>query len=172
MNLLKLGAKPSTSYGLSGRLYLSSSGWLLLSVPNAIVHGVFDGMDEPGIELPVSEEHGNGRLSAHISVMRPAEVDRIGGPDAITERGHTFHYTLGKLKAVTPGGWTEMSKVWMVEIKSPDLEKLRKSYGLSRVPKGGEYEYHITVAARRKNVLRAGDVRKAAYALEMAGVRW
>ena len=162
MSLLKLGGRPSISYGLSGRLYRSDSGWILLSVPNALVRGVFDSLNEPGVELTRDSE---GRLNAHISIMRPEELDLIGGPEKITERGHAFSYTLGKLKTVVPPTWDGVSRVWMIEVKSPDLEKLRKSYGMSRVPKNGEYEFHITVAIRRQNVLRSGSVRKAALAI-------
>jgi hypothetical protein len=42
----------STNYPLSGRLHLSKSGWLLLSVPNALVRGVFDALTAPGRNYP------------------------------------------------------------------------------------------------------------------------
>ena len=44
----------STGYPLSGRLYRSKTGWLLLSVPNALVRGVYDAMTAPGAELPTT----------------------------------------------------------------------------------------------------------------------
>lgn len=156
--------KPTTSHSMSGRLYRSDSGWILLSVPNALVRGAFDALDQPGIELPYKSD---GTLNAHISVFRPEELERIGGPDRITERGHTFHYTLGRLKTVVPAGWAEMSRVWMIEVSSPELEKLRKSYGLSGLPNENKFAFHITVAVRRKKVLQENDVRKAAAALAM-----
>jgi hypothetical protein len=160
----KTAAKPKATYSMSGRLYLSASGWLLLSVPNSLVRGAFDALDEPGIELPVKD----GKLNAHISVMNSSEVDQIGA-DKITERGHTFAYQTGKVKETSPGGWAEMSKVWMIEVKSPELQKLRKSYGLSALPHDGEYQFHITLAVRRKNVLRNSDVRKAAGLFLLGG---
>ena len=43
---------PKPAYDLSGRLYVSKSGWLLLAVPNALGLGVFYALDEPGVELP------------------------------------------------------------------------------------------------------------------------
>lgn len=142
------------SYGLAGRLYKSNNGFVLLSVPNAIVRGAFDALDEPGIELPPSGPNED-RLNAHITVMRPEEID----PDKVTERGHTFRYTLGPLKSFNPEGWADMSKCWVIEVKSPELQKLRKSYGLSNLPNG--HEFHITVAVRRKNVLGPNEVAKA-----------
>jgi hypothetical protein len=37
----KIAGAATSAYVLGGRLYLSSSGWLLLAVPNAFVHGLF-----------------------------------------------------------------------------------------------------------------------------------
>lgn len=166
MNLLKLSRdKPSTSYAMTGRLYLSKSGWLMLSVPNALVQGVFATLDEPGAQLPSMGP--DDPLRAHISVMRPEELEEIGGAGKVNERGKTYSYTLGRLKSVTPGGWDEVSRVWLIEVKSPELEKLRKSYGLSRVPKNGEYEFHITVAIRKKKVTQENDVNKLSSALTL-----
>lgn len=158
-------AAEQRSYSMSGRLILSHSGWLLLTVPNAYVLGAFDTLDEPGIELPPrnSDEQQN-KLRAHISVMRPDEIARIGGPDKITERGHTLHYSPGPLREFDPKGWSAMSRCWAIEVKSPELEKLRKSYGLANLPQrdGKDLPFHITVAVRRRSVLRPNAVRKAA----------
>ena len=154
----KRADKPLTSYSLSGRLYVSSSGWLLLSVPNAVVRGLFDAMNEPGAELWLNS---GGMLNAHISVMNDEEVEALGA-DSISERGHTFGYTLGRLKQVNPPS-PAYNAVWFVEVKSPELEQLRKSYGLSKRPKDNEYEFHITVARRKVGVLRPGNVSKAAF---------
>jgi len=160
MSLLFATKTAAPAYAMSGRLYKSTSGFIMLSVPNAIVRGVFDTIDEPGVELPPSGD--SGQLNAHISVMRPEEIDG----DKVTERGHSYHYTLGPLKELTPGGWAEMSKAWIIQVKSPELEKLRKSYGLTKLPHDGDYPFHITVAVRRKNVLNPGDVAKMATIVE------
>lgn len=159
------------SYSMSGRLFLSGSGWLLLSVPNAFVHGVFQSLDEQGIELPPRKssndpEDADSRLRAHISVMRPEEIEKhVGDPDKISERGKVFHYTTGAVKSFNPVGWDEMSKCWVVEVKSPELEKFRKSYGMTKLPQRGEktLPFHITVAVRRKGVLLPNETRKAAF---------
>lgn len=161
--LCKSAGVATLTYNLSGRLYLSKSGYLLLSVPNALVLGAFDALDEHGAELPPNPFGGN--FDAHITVMRPEEVDKIGG-DKISERGHNFHYTLGPVKEVNPEGWAEMSKCWFIEVKSPELQNLRKSYGLSPTPKDGEHPFHITIAVRRKNVLRDNEVKKSAGVID------
>lgn len=151
---VKLAAAAEISMSMAGRLYLSSSGWLLLNVPNALMRGVFDTIQETGIELPPKE-------NAHISVMSEEEVNSVGA-DKISERGHMFRYTLGPLRSVKPAGWADISKVWFVEVKSPELKKLRASYGLTPLMKNNQHEFHITVAVRKSNVLRSNDVSKAA----------
>jgi predicted double-glycine peptidase/8-oxo-dGTP pyrophosphatase MutT (NUDIX family) len=167
---VKAASVPEVAHSLSGRLYLSKSGWILLDVPNSLVRGAFDALHEAGAELPPRKSGGN--LNAHISVIRPEEVAKLGGPDKINERGHQFHYTLGPLKEVEPKGWDEMSKVWFIEVKSPELRKLRTSYGLTPLP-NGDHEFHISVAVRRKKVLQHNDVKKAAtYRCETCGEKF
>jgi hypothetical protein len=159
VHLTKVGGMPSLSYSLAGKLYVSKSGWLLLSVPNALVRGAFDALDEPGVELPMNSD---GLLNAHISVMRPEEVQQLGGADKVTERGHSFRYTLGPVEEVVPSGWKEMSKVWYIRVNSPALQDLRRSYGLSPRPRDNDFAFHITIGRRRKSVLYHNDLRKGA----------
>lgn len=156
-NIVKYAGTGMVSYGLSGALYLSQSGYLLLSVPNALVRGVFQALDEHGVELPPSE-HGSG-FNAHVTVMSPEEVEKVGGGEKITERGKHFRYSLGRLREVEPDNWPGMSRVWYVDVHSPDIQALRRSYGLTSLPHGGDYEFHITVAVRRRGVL-GGDAAK------------
>lgn len=144
---------------LSGRLILAPSNWLLLEVPNAFVRGVFSQLSVPGIELP-PRSSDDGRLRAHISVMRAEEVEKL--PGKITELGKVFRYQLGQLREVKPRGWEDVEKVWFVRVDSPDLKLLRKSYGLPPIPvKGGkEMPFHVTCAIRRKKILRANSLSK------------
>ena len=145
----------ATSYPLSGRLYLSKTGWLLLSVPNALVRGVYDAMPAPGAELPTSAVMGVGEkselLNAHITVMTGDEVTQVGA-DKINERGHMFGYTLGALKEIEPRSGSSLSKIWAIQVSAPLLSALRKSYGLSALPNDGE-PFHITVAVRKRGIL-------------------
>jgi hypothetical protein len=149
-------------YNMAGRLYLAKSGWLLLSVPNAFVRGVFDALTAPGAELPTAglmnvPNVAGDVLNAHISVMTAAEVEAIGA-DKINERGHMFYYALGPVEEIPVHNVDGVSKVWAVQVKSPALAALRKSYGLSPYIK--DHQFHITVAARRKKVLANNDVSK------------
>lgn len=156
-HLVKAAGDPVKTFALSGELYLSDSGWLLLRVPNALVRGCFDALDEPGVELP---RNSAGRLNAHISVMDADEVKACGGPDAITERGHHYRYSLGAIKSVDPGNWKGVSRVWYVAVDSPELRQLRKSYGLEPLRKG--YDHHVTIGIRRTKILHENETSKAA----------
>lgn len=150
-------------YHLSGRLYLAKSGWLLLSVPNAFVRGLFDALTAPGAELPLAgtmnvPNVAGDVLNAHISVMTADEVASIGA-NKINERGHMFSYGLGPVKEIPVSNVDGVSKVWAVQVASPALAALRKSYGLSPLPKG-DHPFHITIAVRRKHVLTNNTVSK------------
>lgn len=154
----------STNYPLTGRLYVSKSGWLLLSVPNALVRGLYDALSATGAELPRAGVMNvpnvpTDLLNAHISVMNAEEVKKIGA-NKINERGHMFGYALGQLKEITPRNVDGVSKVWALQISAPTLSAVRKSYGLS--PLLNDHPFHITVACRRKSVLQTNGVSKAA----------
>lgn len=161
--LAKSSKTAASEYHLSGRLYLAKSGWLLLSVPNALVRGVFDALNAAGAELPLAGKMNvpnvdKDLLNAHISVMTAEEVEKIG-QNKINERGHAFRYSLGPVRELAPNNIDGISKVWAISVVSPELSALRKSYGLSPLP-NGDHPFHITVAVRRRNVLRANDVSK------------
>ena len=168
--LARHSTKIAADYLLSGRLYISKSGWLLLSVPNALVRGLFDALTAPGAELPRTgvlnvPNMPDEALNAHIFVMTPAEVEKVG-PEKITERGHTFHYALGGLKEVPVRNIDGVSRIWVVQAASPGLTALRKSYGLSPQPPHG---FHVTVAVRRKHIFSGTGASKAAADLLPGG---
>ena len=153
----KAAGAPSSGYSLAGRLVATKSGWIVLEVPMALVRGAFDALHEPGVELPPA--HGDyENYKAHISVIRPEELP--DGADKVTERGHFFKYQLGPIQSCDPDGWDEMSKVWFIRVRSPELQKLRRTYGLSSKPNDNEYDFHVTFAVRRKRVLHENDTAK------------
>lgn len=159
----------STQHLLSGRLYFAKSGWLLLSVPNALVRGVYDALAVPGVELPragaLNVPNVDAELlNAHISVMTADEVAAIGESN-ISERGHAFKYSLGQLCEINPKKIAGVSRLWIIKVTSPDLVALRKSYGLSPLPHG-DHAFHITVALRRSGVLQSNAVSKGGATAE------
>jgi len=160
MRAKEAGSDPEISYGMTGRLHLSKTGWLLLSVPNALGRGAFQALNVPGAELPIDPD--TGMYNAHISVARPEELATIGGGSKITERGKEFAFTLGPVREVIPEGWPEMSRVWFITAKSPELQDMRKSYGLTPLPQkhGKVYHFHITFAVKRRAVTQPNGPTK------------
>lgn len=162
---------PEMVTALAGRLYLSASGWGLLKVPNDLVRGIFQAMNEAGIALPPSDSKKKDfKLNAHISVLRPEEIEKAGGPGVFSEFGKHFHYQIGAVHSVEPEGWDGMERVYMIDVDSPELEALREKYGLSKLPNKNKFRFHITVAVRPKKWdkrytrLRSGDIERFAHA--------
>lgn len=160
-DLVKAAGDPEVAYNLYGTLRLSSTGWLVLGVPNAVVRGVFAAMHERGAELPPGPD---GALDAHVSVMSPEDLESVGGGDVVNERGKQFAYTLGRLMAVDADASSPYSKVWYLRVHSPELQEFRRSYGLPSFPHGGDYDFHVTVAVRRRGVLGRNEVAKGTVA--------
>lgn len=137
-------AKPS--YAMVGTLYVpNSGGGVFLSVPNALVRGVFASLHEPGVRLPPRGDADNS-LDANIQACSREELSMIGGADRIRERGKQFSFSLGRLIEVEdPGTWSRMRKVFMLTVHSPALQAWRRSLGLSAKPHNGNYPFHIAV---------------------------
>jgi hypothetical protein len=157
---VKAAQAPKSVVAMSGVLYVveRDKPWGLLSAPNAFVRGVFQTITEPGIELPTK----NGKFDAHITVFRPEEIAKIGGPRAlVNDRGRRFNYDIGGLQAVAPEGWDGVEMCWLLGVTSPELEALRVSHGLPPLPNDNRFAFHLTVAIRRRGVLTPGPVRKA-----------
>lgn len=152
--LSKVAQNHDISYSMAGKLQLSKTGWLVLDVPADLVRGAFNTLHEPGLELPPDYA---------IPVMSPAEMTSLGGPDKITERGHTFNFTTGPVRSHSPG--REISKAFYIQIFSQDLKKLRFSYGLSPYMKGG-HSFRLPIAMRKTGVVVEGDATKVSEYLE------
>lgn len=152
LRLYSLGLEREKIAGtnLSGILqYDSKSGRLIVPVPVALVRGVYDAMDEPG--LSSIQGTPGGSLRNGITAMLDSEVTAIGGADNVTERGKSYAYTLSSLKEVPAKGWPGVSVCWFLTVVSPALESLRKSYGLAARPADG---FAVAVACRKTGVLR------------------
>jgi len=155
--LMNKNAEHTSVHALAGRLQAGPSGNLELTVPSSLIKGVFDALDEPGAEFVVR----NNRTESAIKVMTKEEVDKLGGTSHITERGHSYHYTLGPIVELPATG--DYDKLWAISIKSNDLEDIRKSYGLETSPQLG---FYIPVGCKKKKVTEDNKVSKLAGSAE------
>ena len=153
-------AEHTSVHALAGRLQAGPSGNLELTVPSSLIKGVFDALDEPGAEFVVR----NNRTECAIKVMTKEEVDKLGGTSHITERGHSYHYTLGPIVELPATG--DYDKLWAISIKSDDLEDIRKSYGLETSPQLG---FYIPVGCKKKRVTEDNEVSKLAGVYTASG---
>jgi len=151
--LMNKNAEHTSVHALAGRLQAGPNGNLELTVPSSLIKGVFDALDEPGAEFVVR----NNRTESAIKVMTKEEVDKLGGTSHITERGHSYHYTLGPIVELPATG--DYDKLWAISIKSNDLEDIRKSYGLETSPQLG---FYIPVGCKKKKVTEDNKVSKLA----------
>ena len=142
---------------MAGLLQATKSGHLILGVPTALVRGVFDAMSEPGISMPTSVD--GGALRAGIVVMTPSELESVGGASSVSERGKQYPYSLGELVEASARGWPGVSACWHLRVKSPELGKLRRSYGLPTKVEG-DSDFSIVIACRKSGVLSSNATSK------------
>jgi len=141
------------SVPLKGTLEQTNDGFVYLNLSNDVIHGLFTLIDEEGIEKPPYDKGKYNGLGAHISVMNQ---DEFKEETKIKEIGREFSFKLGKFYSTEPEGWDEMERVWFVSVISPELEKLRKKYGLPQTYKGLNHDFHFTCAIKKKRKKQAG----------------
>jgi hypothetical protein len=152
------GAWAKTAYArigpmpMRGQLYASKhTGRLLLRVPSALVGGVFASMQEPGWQLYADKDR------PHVVVMSKQELDKIGGPDVVTERGFHYGYRIEHPQIVRLDDMERVSRACVLPVHGPELRQLRRSYGLSDQPQSDRAPFHVVVGVRQRNVFAAGD---------------
>lgn len=123
---------------LEGTLIMKSDGFGYLKVDDAYIHTLFPmlGLQEEGYsEPPYFRTHE--APGAHISVFY---VDEHVMPQEV---GQTIPFELDQIVLVKPSKTTTYA---VLQVRSPELEKLRVKYGLS--PKLHGHEYHISLAKK------------------------
>jgi hypothetical protein len=125
-----------------------NEGFLYLEIPDEIVDGFFQLIPERGLDKP-SAASKEDYVGAHISVMYSEETERLAKKKKrVREVGESFSYTLDKMYVTEPEGWDEVKEVYFITVQSPELEALRKKYGLSKKLNG--HDFHLTCAVRKR----------------------
>ena len=146
MTLTKMAKSRLKSVPLTGTLKQTKDGFVYLKIPNNVINGLFACIDEENIQKPPYNIGKYKSIGAHISVMYG---DEIKDEDVvIKEIGKDISFKLGKFYSTNPMGWDEMERVWFITVDSPELEKLRNKYKLSKKLNG--HEFHISCAVRKK----------------------
>lgn len=151
----KLGYVDVGPLWLQGRLVWSErTGRLLLTVPADLVTGTFGALSGAGWQL------WRGEDKPSVVVMSRREVESIGGASMVTERGRQFDFQLDSPRRVAIDRMPDVSSACVLPVRAPDLTALRRSYGLSSQPYGGESRLHVLVAVRKRGVLQANNTSK------------
>ncbi len=132
---------------LKGILRKTKDNYVYLDISNNVINGLVSLIDYRGVEKPPYDLKSFNSVGAHISVIGTDEYED-NDLEGVKEIGQEFSFTFKDIKSTNPDGWDEMKKVYFVQVKSPELEKLRKKYGLPKLIDG--HEFHITIGVEKK----------------------
>ena len=132
---------------VNNSLKKTKDNYVYLNISNNVVNGLVSLIDYEGVEKPPYDLKSFNNVGAHISVIGTSEYED-NDLRCIQEVGKEFNFTFKNIKSTNPDGWDEMKKVYFVQVKSPELEKLRKKYGLPKLIDG--HEFHITIGVEKQ----------------------
>jgi len=124
-----------------GKLVRKSDGYTYLKVDDDYIYKLLPrlGLKKYGYRAP-PYFRSKKAPGAHISVFYAHEKVFP------TQIGKTFHFTLKKIRIVHVNSYTAYA---ILEVEAPELEHLRRSYGLS--PKLFGHEFHISIGKKTKH---------------------
>lgn len=123
----------------TGVLTKGRGGFIYLKVDDNYIDQLFPKLSNTNYQKPPFFRRPDSP-GAHISVFYVNESRII---DKITEIGQTFPFTITEVTSVPP----KTHEYIILEVESPELEKLRVKYGFEHLLKG--HKFHITIAKRR-----------------------
>lgn len=122
----------------------SSDGFVYVDVDDAYIHKLIAFIQKDGFEKP--PYFGSTDLvGAHISVIYQDEMKQYGVGE-IEECGETIDFRATGCNIVHPHKWKDMDEVYFVVVEAPELDQIRKKYGLPK----REYDFHITIGVKHK----------------------
>jgi hypothetical protein len=128
----------NTNLPQKGILREGPDGFVYLKVDNDYIYKILPLLNLPDYITPPYFRRKNSP-GAHISVIYVKERKNL---PKITELGKTFLFELSTFKMVPP----KRHKYVVLTVSSPDLENLRKKYGLSPLLQG--HDFHITIGKK------------------------
>lgn len=121
-----------------------SHGFVYVDLDDKYVHKLITFLTQDGFKEP--PYFGNTDLvGAHITVASPEETERYRLKE-IQECGDVIPFTLKRCEVVHPPKWKEIDELYLIVVESPELDKIRKKYGLPKQ----EYDFHITIGVKPK----------------------
>ncbi|HUS48858.1 MAG TPA: hypothetical protein VMZ91_01730 [Candidatus Paceibacterota bacterium] len=132
---------------LKGILKKTKDDFVYLDISNDIINGFIPMLNYEEVDKPPYNLKSFNNVGAHISVIGTDEY-KDNEIQEIKEIGQEFEFSLKDFKMTNPKGWDEMKKVYFLRVDSPELERLRKKYKLSKLIEG--HDFHITIGVEKK----------------------
>ncbi len=124
----------------AAQLCLKGNGFVYLNVNNQFIDAITPRLPLKGKFTPVSTNPKS--MGAHISVMYENEL--IGkGIWELSEAGQLFNFKVKELRYVDRKTAKGESRLWLLAVEAPALERLRLDYKLK--PKLQGHDFHITL---------------------------
>lgn len=123
-----------------GVLKEDKEGFVYLKVDDGYINQLFPKLANSEYAIPPYFRRPDSP-GAHISVFIVGERHRTG---EIKELGQKYSFQISHLASVPP----RTHKFIVLQVSSPELEQLRKKYGLPPLLKG--HEFHITIGEKKE----------------------
>ncbi len=127
-------------------LLREKNGFFYLEVPQDLIEGFIKLIPRKGLDKPEKAIPPSDYVGAHISVITVEEAKKL--KKSVKEVGETFEFKIEGIGVAEPQKWEDVKEVYFINVKSHELESLRKKYGFSRLIKG--HDFHISVAIKRR----------------------
>ena len=128
----------------TGVLTEGKNGFVYLKVSDDYINQLFPQLSYEGYEKPPFFRRPDSP-GAHISVIYVEERNKVGKIDEI---GQTFPFKVINIALVPP----KSKKYVVLVVDSPELQALRKKYGLSPLLKN--HPFHISIAEKNRRSSR------------------
>ncbi len=128
-----------------GILRQDHEGFLYLELPDNFITEIYPWIHDQECEaIPLDYVEPS---PAHIPVILPHEWAQKKGWGAIKELENQFHFEITALRSLKPKRWPGVEKVYLLEVKSHELENLRERYLLPSRIRG--HHFHVAVAWKK-----------------------
>jgi hypothetical protein len=131
-----------------GTLKQKANGYLYLDVSDDFITLAIPLIDVPGRIVPPSHYTNKKGIGAHISVIYENEIIAKDIWE-IEELGQEYTFSVMELRSIKMTNNNKMQKLWLIAVDAPELETLRKKYGLRPLLKG--HDFHITIGTQLPN---------------------
>lgn len=117
--------------------------FIYVDITDAYIHQLLPLIEQDEFTIPPYFGH-SGLVGAHISVIYPDEVIQYSIKE-IEESETPIEFSLVNCQIVHPLSMRGIESVYLITLKAPKLDQIRKKYGLPEK----RHDFHITVGVKR-----------------------